>query len=84
MLALVVIFLVTLIVSATAIWVYRKLSVWHGHGFTETLVSGPGSTAKMKIGARQGTISLVSKRRNKSRNTKLRSSKGENNTPWGW
>ncbi len=82
MLALVAMFLVTLIVSATAIWIYRKLSVLHG--LTETLVSGPGSTARMQIGAQQGIISLVSKRGNKSRNTKLRRPKGKTNTPWGW
>jgi hypothetical protein len=82
MLTLVAIFLVTIIVSATAVWVYRKLSTWHG--FTETLVGRPQSRTRMKIGAQQGFISLVPKRRKKSKNVILRSPKGKIKTPWGW
>jgi hypothetical protein len=82
MLALVAIFLVTFIVSASAIWVYRKLSVWNG--FTETLVGRPQSRTRMKIGAQQGFISLVPKRGKKAKNVKLRSPKGKIKTPWGW
>jgi hypothetical protein len=82
MLALASMFLVTFIVSASAIWLYRKLSV--GHGFTETLVGRPQSTTRMKIGAQQGFISLVPERRGKSKNVILRSPKGKIKTPWGW
>jgi len=82
MLALSTIFLVTIIVSATAIWVYRKLSVWRG--FTETFVGRPRSRTRMKIGAQQGFISLLSKRRRKSKNVILRSPVGKIETPWGW
>jgi hypothetical protein len=82
MLALASMFLVTIIVSASAIWLYRKLSV--GHGFTKTLVGRPQSTTRMKIGAQQGFISLVPKRREKSKNVILRSPKGKVKTPWGW
>ena len=63
MLALGAIFLVTIIVSATVIWAYRKLSVRHGS--TETFVGRPQSRARMKIGAQQGFISLLTKRRKK-------------------
>lgn len=82
MLALVAIFLVTMIVSATAIWVYRKLSVFYG--FTNALVSRPESTATMEICAQHGSITLVPRRRKIQENTKLRRSKGKNDTPWGW
>jgi hypothetical protein len=82
MLAIVAMLLVTLIASATAVWVYRKVSGWHG--FTATLVGSPRSTTRMKIGAQQGFISLVSKRGKKSKNVRLRSPKGKIKTPWGW
>jgi len=82
MLALVSIFLVTIITSASAVWGYRKISGWHG--FTETLVGRPQSTARMKIGAQQGFISLVPRRREKSRNIKLRNTRRNIKTPWGW
>jgi hypothetical protein len=82
MLALVAMFLFSLIVSASAIWVYRKLSVWNG--FTETLVGRPQSTTRMKIGAQQGFISPAPKRGKKEKNVKLRSPKGKIEAPWGW
>jgi len=82
MLALVSIFLVTVIVSAAAIWVYRKLSLWHG--FTDTLVGRPQSTRRMKIGTQQGFISLDTKRGKNPKNFKLRSPKGNIKKPWGW
>jgi hypothetical protein len=82
MLVLASMFLVTIIVSASAVWLYRKLSVWHGS--TVTLLGRPQSTTRMKIGAQQGFISLVPKRREKSRHVILRSPKGKVKTPWGW
>ena len=82
MLAFVAMLLVTLIASATAVWVYRKVSGWHG--LTATLVGSPRSTTRMKIGAQQGFISLVSRRGKKSKNVRLRSPKGKIKTPWGW
>ena len=82
MLALVAIFLVTIIVSATAIWAYRKLS--ERHGSTETFVGRPQSRTRVKIGAQQGFISLLTKRRKKSKNVMLRSPVGKIKTPWGW
>ena len=82
MLTLVSIFLVTIIVSAIAILAYRKLSGWSG--FAETLVGRPQSTVRMKIGTQQGFISLAPKRGQKSKNVKLRNSKRNIKTPWGW
>ena len=81
MLALGAKFLVTIIVSAAVIWVYRKLSVWHG--FNRTL-GRPQSRTRMKIGAQQGFIALLPKRRKKPRNVILRSPIEKIKTPWGW
>ena len=82
MLALVAIFLVTLIASTTAVWLYRQVSGWHG--FTRTLVGRPGSSTRMKIGLQQGFISLRSNSTKQARYVKLRGPRGAIKTPWGW
>lgn len=82
MLALVFIFLVTVIMSATAVWIYRKVSGWHG--LTQTVMGRPQSSRRMKIGAQQGFISLAPKRGDISRNIKLRNSNRNIDAPWGW
>jgi len=82
MLALVAIFLVTLITSATAVWVYRKVSGWHG--FTATLVGRSHSVAKMKIGQQQGFVQLAAKPKGQTRLVRTRTPKGGFKTPWGW
>ena len=82
MLALVAIFLVTLIISATIIWLYRRISTWHG--FTDTLVGRPQATMRMKIGAQQGFISLQRKTERKAKAVRLRRHRGDIKTPWGW
>lgn len=82
MLALVTVFLVTIITSATAVWGYRKLSDWQG--LTETVVDRPQSSRRTQVGAQQGFISLASKRVKKPIKVKLRSPKGNIKAPWGW
>ena len=82
MLALVTMFLVTIITSATAVWGYRKLSGWHG--LTETVVGQPQSSRGMQVSAQQGFISLASKRVKKPIKVKLRSPKRNIKAPWGW
>ena len=82
MLALVTIFLITLAVSAATVWLYRRISGWHG--FSEGLVGRPRPVNKMKIGLQQGFISMVSKDRGPARNIILRSPRGGIKTPWGW
>lgn len=82
MLALVAIFLFTLAVSAAAVWLYRRISGWHG--FTETVVGRPRSTARMKIGLQQGFISMVSNNGGRAKNVRLRTPRGGIKTPWGW
>ena len=82
MLALVTIFLATLIISATTIWLYRRISGWHG--FTDKLVGRPQSIMRMKIGAQQGFVSLVRKPGRKAKTVRLRSHRRNIKTPWGW
>lgn len=90
MLALVAIFLVTLLVSAMAVWTYRKVSGWHG--FTTTLVGRTQSTSKMRIGLQQGFVQLTAKHkdqmtakpRTQARLVRHRAPKGGYKAPWGW
>ena len=81
MLALVAIFLVTLIASATAVWLYRMISGWQG--FTTTLVGRPHSTVKMKIGMQQGFVQLAATPRGQAKSVRLHSPKDGFKTPWG-
>jgi len=82
MLALVAIFLFTLAVSAMAVWLYRRLSGWHG--FSYTLVGRPRTSTRMKIGLQQGFISLVPSQEKRTRYVRLRTPMGGIKTPWGW
>ena len=82
MLVLVTMFLVTLITSAAAVWGYRKLSGWQG--FTESLAGRPQPARRMQIGGQQGFISLASRQGKKPITVKLRSSRRNIKTPWGW
>lgn len=90
MLALGAIFLVTLIASAIAVWVYRKISGWHG--FTTTVVGRPRSAAKKKIGLQHGFVQLTAKHkgqataksRGQTRLIRQRAPRGGYKAPWGW
>ena len=82
MLAIVTIFLVTFITSVTAIWVYRKVSGWSG--FSESLVGRPRASARTKIGAQNGFISLYARHNKGAKQVKLRGYRKNIKTPWGW
>lgn len=82
MLALATIFLITLIASVTAVWLYRKISSWQG--LTRLVVGRPQNTDRAKIGLQQGFISLFSSPRKQAKKVKLRSTRGGIKTPWGW
>ncbi len=82
MFELVVIFLATIIVSVSAVWLYRKVSSWHG--VNETLVGRTQTANQAKIGSQSGFIKAVSKPRQKARNVRLRSTNGDIQKPWGW
>ena len=90
MLALVAIFLVTLIASAIATWMYRKLSGWQG--FSKTVVGRPESTVRMNRGLQYGFVQLTAqhkgqttaKPRGQTKLVRRRTSKDGYKVPWGW
>ena len=83
MLALVTIFLATLLISTVAIWLYRTVSGWKG--FNQAVVARRGPVVRMKLRAQQGYISLIaSPSKQKARPVRLRRSTGTIKAPWGW
>lgn len=80
MLALVFIFLITLLVSAGTVWLYRTVSGWKG--FNQAVVARRGPVVRMKLRAQQGYISLIAAP--KARPVRLRRSTGTIKAPWGW
>jgi hypothetical protein len=87
MLALVTIFLATLLIAAATIWLYRSLAGWQGfkHSVGVPGVQRPtGSKAGLKLSAQQGFISLFGSSKEAVRNKRLRSPKNGIKAPWGW
>jgi hypothetical protein len=83
MLALVTIFLATLLISAFTIWLYRTVSGLKG--FNTAVVARRGPAVRMKLRAQQGYISLIaSPSTQKARPVRLRRSTGTIKAPWGW
>ena len=83
MLALVTIFVATLLIATTTIWIYRSLAGWQGfkrNAHTQKVKN----TAGMKLGVQQGFISMFSTSYGNARNRRLRSPKGGIKAPWGW
>ena len=83
MLALVTIFLATLLISVVAIWLYRTVTGWKG--FNQAVVARRGPAVRMKLRAQQGYISLISAPSlQKAKPVRLRISTGTIKAPWGW
>jgi len=83
MLALVTIFLATLLISVVAIWLYRTVTGWKG--FNQAVVARRGPAVRMKLRAQQGYISLISAPSlQKAKTVRLRRSTGTIKAPWGW
>ena len=83
MLALVIMFLVTLLISVVTIWLYRAVSGWKG--FNRAVVVRRGPTVRMKLRAQQGYISLISEpSQQKAKPVRLRRTTGTIKAPWGW
>ena len=80
MLALVTIFLATLLISLVAIWMYRTVAGWKG--FNQAVVARRGPAVRMKLRAQQGYISLIASQ--KARPVRLPRSTGTIKAPWGW
>jgi hypothetical protein len=82
MLALVIIFLTTLLIATIVVWIYRAISDWYG--LNQTVFGRFGTTMQMEISAQQGFITLNPVRRESVRRIRLRSPKGGLKAPWGW
>ena len=87
MLALITIFLVSLLTSVVAVWLYRTVSGWQGS--STTVVVRRGNRVRTKLKPQQGFISLLTPtlRRIKTtpvKSVQLRRSSGTIKAPWGW
>ena len=89
MLSLVSLLLVTLLVSASAVWMQRKMP--EILGFLDKLFSQSDSAVRSKGGLQQFLSSVSTPglnasnlRGGKARSVKLRSFRGEVKAPWGW
>jgi hypothetical protein len=82
MIALVTFFLIALIVSSTAVWLYRFTSNWKG--FNQITAGNSGKTTKGWLKAQQSFSSLASSTRGNAKYITLPNSKGGIKAPWGW
>ena len=89
MLALVFLFLVALLVSSFAIWLYRRIP--EIQSLISELFSQSDSAPRSQDGLQQFMSSVSTPgsitsnyRGGKARSTKLRRSRGELKVPWGW
>jgi hypothetical protein len=87
MLALVTLFLATLLIAAVAVWLYRAISGWQG--FNTTVVARRRTTVRMKLKPQQGYISILTPSRSRVKagrvsTARLRRATGTIKAPWGW
>ena len=89
MLALVSLFLVALLASTFAVWLYRRIPEMQG--LISELFNRSDSATKSRSGLQQFMSSVSTPGSNtsnlrggKARSVKLRSSRGEVKVPWGW
>ena len=82
MLELVTLFVATLIISTTAIWLYRLVSGWQG--FSKATVADSGKKTKRRFTARQSFVALTTSTRGSARFVTLPKSSGGIKAPWGW
>ena len=82
MLAIVTIFLSTLLTSFVAVWLYRKVSGWHG--FKQPVVGRSNRTFSMQLKPQQGYISLVPSSHDRARRVRFNNLKDGIRAPWGW
>ena len=78
MLALVIIFLITPIIAATIVWLYRLVSNWRSAKYV--VIGRQNTNTRMTLTTQQGYISLFSASREEIDLVRVRSTK----IPWGW
>jgi len=84
MLALIIIFLATLLIAATTIWLYRSLAGWQGFKGRVSLQQPKSSKAGLKLSAQQGFIALFASSKETVKHKRLRSPRHGIKAPWGW
>jgi len=87
MFALVTIFLTTLLVAMTVVWLYRLVSSWKG--FKRNQAGRPNTNTNiMRLSAQQGYITLAAFPQGRSQMSPRRvmqhTAKNEIKAPWGW
>ncbi len=82
MLVLVSVFLLTLLASIIAVWMFRLLLSWYSH--VQSQVNTPRPTSWLKLVNQQGLVSFLSAPKERVKVTKLRRSTANIKSPWGW
>lgn len=82
MIVLVAFFLMTLIVSTAAVWLYRFISNWKG--YNQITVARSGTKMKGWLNAQQRFNSMASSTRGNAKSIALPNAKGGIKAPWGW
>ena len=82
MLIYVVLFLISLTVAATAVWLYRLVA--SRQDASQITVANSGMTTKRWLKAQQSFNSLASSTRGGARFVTLPKSNGGIKAPWGW
>jgi hypothetical protein len=82
MLFLVTLFLVSLLISMAAIWLYRSVSDWQIS--EKNVVGRRNKTMGKKLKTQLGFISPPSASRKKAQIGRCRNPKGGTKAPWGW
>jgi hypothetical protein len=81
-LALITVFLSTLIIAAIAVSLYRLVSYWHG--FNKPIAGILENTTRIRPQVQQGFKTLTASSRGSAKHKELRSPKGGIQSPWGW
>ena len=82
MLTLITMFLITPIIVATAIWLYRLVSNWRGAKYVA--IGRKNTNTPITLTTQQGFVSLTSVFRGGAKHKGLHGPKGSLKTPWGW
>jgi len=82
MIALITFFLIAVIVSTTAVWLYRFISGWQGFNQITVRNYVPRTKGWLKPDRRFG--SMASPARGRVKSIALSNTRGDIKVPWGW
>jgi len=75
-------FLISLLISTIAIWLYRFIANWEG--FNQLTVSNASKNTKRWYRTHQGFNPSASTVRARAKTVALSNGRGNIKTPWGW